>query len=215
MRRVGPTEGKRIVEAGYDVIAQRYLDWSPGRPSKPRLYWLARALELIPAGSDVLELGCGAGVPMTQSLAVGRRVTGVDISTTQIELARRNVPAATFIRSDMTEIDFPAESFDGVVAFYAITHVPRTLQPALFERIRIWLRPGAVLVATLGARDVDDEVEDDWLGVPMFFSHYGTRRNRGILRRAGLEVDEAVVWEEPEHRQAVPFLWVIAHAPAT
>ncbi len=98
---------RRIVADGYDAIAERYLAWSGERPSPTRLTWLARALERIPAGSDVLDLGCGAGVPMTRALAVGRRVTGVDISARQIELARAAVPDARFIHADMTALELP------------------------------------------------------------------------------------------------------------
>jgi len=43
----------------------------------------------------------------------------VDISDVQIERARRLVPGATFIRADVTEIDFPAAGFDAVVCLYA------------------------------------------------------------------------------------------------
>ena len=38
-------------------------------------------------------------MPMTKALAAGRQVTGVDLSTRQLELARRNVPEATFIQA--------------------------------------------------------------------------------------------------------------------
>jgi SAM-dependent methyltransferase len=204
---------KRIVEAGYDRIAQRYLEWSGLRPSSVRRRWLRRALELIPAGSEMLELGCGAGLPMTKALAEGRSVTGVDISAAQVELARRHVPEATFLRADMTELRFPPASFDAVVAFYCLTHVPRDAMPALLAHIRSWLRPGGVFVATMGADDSPDEVDDDWLGVPMFFSHFGARRNRRLVAEAGLVVDDARIQEEPEDRYAARFLWVVAHAP--
>jgi len=204
---------RRIVEDGYDAIAQRYFEWSDARPSAIRLAWLARALERIPAGADVLDLGCGAGVPMTRALAAGRHVTGVDISARQIELARANVPEATFIRSDMTALDLPHESLDAVTAFYSLTHVPRADLAALLVAIRGWLRPGGVLIATMGAQDSPDEVEDDWLGAPMFFSHYGAKRNRALVREAGFELEEAVVEEEPEDRHAALFLWVVARRP--
>jgi SAM-dependent methyltransferase len=204
---------RRIVEDGYDAIAERYFEWSDARPSAIRLAWLARALERIPAGADVLDLGCGAGVPMTRALAAGRHVTGVDISARQIELARANVPEATFIRSDMTALDVPHESLDAVTAFYSLTHVPRADLAALLVAIRGWLRPGGVLIATMGAQDSPDEVEDDWLGAPMFFSHYGAKRNRALVRDAGFELEEAVVEEEPEDRHAALFLWVVARRP--
>src|SRR5690242_12506740 len=95
-------EAKRIVAAGYDVIARRYMEWSDLDPSPARLRYLARLLELVPLGTDVLELGCGAGIPVTQALAAWRQVTGVDISAAQVALAREHVPQATIIQADMT-----------------------------------------------------------------------------------------------------------------
>ena len=205
---------KAIVAAGYDVVAERYLEWSGKRPSGPRLRWLSKALELIPPGADVLELGCGAGIPMTAALAEGRRVTGVDISATQIELARRNVPAATFLQADMTTLDFPAGSFDAVTAFYSLTHVPRDEQGPLLERIAHWLRPGGVVVASMGAGDDPGDVEHDWLGVDMYFSHFGAKKNRRLVERAGFKVEEAEIDAEPEDRHEARFLWIVARAPA-
>jgi SAM-dependent methyltransferase len=204
---------KRIVAAGYDVAAERYLAWSGGRPSGPRLLYLSKALELIPAGSDVLELGCGAGLPMTAALAEGRRVTGVDISTTQIELARRNVPSATFQQADMASLSFPADSFDAVVAFYSLTHVPRDEQGPLLERIATWLRPGGVFIASMGIEEDPGGVERDWLGVDMYFSHFGAKKNRRLVERAGLLVESAEIHAEPEDRHDARFLWVVARAP--
>jgi SAM-dependent methyltransferase len=207
------TDPKRIVAAGYDVVAERYLEWSGKRPSGPRLRWLSKALELIPPGADVLELGCGAGIPITAALAEGRRVTGVDISATQIELARRNVPAATFLQADMTALDFPAGSFDAVTAFYSLTHVPRDEQGPLLERIARWLRPGGVFVASMGVEDDPGDVEHDWLGVDMYFSHFGAKKNRRLVERAGFKVEEAEIDAEPEDRHDARFLWIVARAP--
>jgi len=205
---------KAIVAAGYDVVAERYLEWSGKRPSGPRLRWLSKALELIPPGADVLELGCGAGIPMTAALAERRRVTGVDISATQIELARRNVPAATFFQADMTTLDFPAANFDAVVAFYSLTHVPRDEGAALLGRIRSWLRPGGLFLASMGADDEPGDVEADWLGVDMYFSHFGARANRRLVERAGLIVERSEIAIEPEDRHDARFLWVVARAPS-
>ena len=150
---------------------------------------------------------------MTQALADGRRVTGVDISARQIELARAAVPEARFIHADMTALDLPAASLDAVVAFYSLTHVPRGDLPGLLDAILRWLRPGGVFVATMGAQDSPDEIEDDWLGTPMFFSHYGAKKNRALIRRAGFEIEIAAVEEEPEDRHDALFLWVIARKP--
>ena len=93
-----PIDPKRIVSDGYDRIADRYLAWSALRPSAARSRALELADRLIPAGAEVLELGCGAGRPMTATLARGRHLTGVDISAEQIRRARRNVPGGDVSR---------------------------------------------------------------------------------------------------------------------
>jgi SAM-dependent methyltransferase len=204
---------KRIVAEGYDTIAERYLSWSALRPSPARLRYLTLALELVPPGSDVLELGCGAAIPMTKALADGRSVTGVDISAGQLEMARRNVPNATFIQADMTTLAFEPASFDAVLAFYSLTHVPREEQTKLIERIGGWLRPGGLFLASMGADDEPGDVEADWLGVDMYFSHFGAKANRRLVERAGLVVERSEIAVEPEDRHDARFLWVVARAP--
>lgn len=205
---------KQIVADGYDVIAERYLAWSDLRPSPTRLRYLALALELIPLGSRVLELGCGAGIPMTAALAQGRAVTGVDISPTQVGMARRNVPNATVIQADMTSLTFEPASFDAVVAFYSLTHVPRDEHLQLIERIRSWLRPNGLFLASMGADDEPGDIERNWLGVDMYFSHFGARANHRLIERAGLAIVRTELAVEPEDRHDARFLWVVARAPS-
>jgi len=203
---------KQIVSRGYDEVAQRYLEWSALRPSPARLHYLKLALDRIPTGGRVLELGCGAGIPMTAALADGHDVTGVDLSGVQIELARRNVPTATFLQADMTDLDFSDASFDAVIAFYSLTHVPRDELGRLLAGIRAWLRPGGLFLATMGADDEPGSVEKGWLGVDMYFSHFNAKRNRRLVESAGLVVEQANIVPEPEDRHDARFLWVVAHA---
>lgn len=136
-------------------------------------------------------------------------MTGVDISEAQVEAARQNVPEASFRRGDISEIDFPAGSFDGVTAFYAISHLPRDEHGALFERIARWLVPRGLFLATLGANDSPDWT-GEWLGRPMFFSAYDADTNRRMLMDAGFEllIDDVLETLEPDG--PVPFLWVLA-----
>ena len=215
MTAAATQDPKAVVAAGYDRIAERYLAWSGDRPSGARLHALTLADEGIPPDADILELGCGAGVPMTQTLARGRRVTGVDISATQIALARRNVPEATFHRADMTTLEFPPASFDAVVAFYSLTHVPREEIAGLLARIHTWLRPGGVFIASFGVEDDPGGIETGWLGVDMYFSQFSARVNRRLVAEAGFTIESAEVLAEPEDRFDARFLWVVARVATT
>ncbi len=205
-------ERARIVAAGYDRISGRYLEWVARIEGDPRDRMLVEFTNRLPGGARVLDLGCGPGIPSTQALAHRFDVVGVDISEVQIGSARENVPEATFIHADLAEIEFPEASFDGVTAFYSISHVPREEHARIFARIARWLVPGGLFLATLGATESPDWV-GEWLGGPMFFSSHDADASRALLHAAGfaLELDEVVEMREPEG--SVAFLWVIARKP--
>jgi SAM-dependent methyltransferase len=134
----------------------------------------------------------------------------VDISAAQLRLAADRAPGARFLQASMLDVAFEAATFDAVAAFHAITHVPRQHHADLLGRIAEWLRPGGKLVISMGASDDPGTVEQDWLGVPMFFSHFDAVTNQGLVRRAGFELLEAGVVEEIGLDGAAErFLWVI------
>ena len=111
-------------------------------------------------------------------------VIGVDISETQLDAARRNVPQASFVLGDLADVEAsPSGSFDGVAALYSISHVPREAHGPLFERVSRWLVPGGLFLATLGAGD-DPGWIGDWLGQPMFFSSHDADDYRRLLTAA-------------------------------
>ncbi|MCA1723139.1 MAG: class I SAM-dependent methyltransferase, partial [Thermomicrobia bacterium] len=69
---------KVIVACGYDVIAERYLAWAMGVRVAERSGYLRIVCDALSESAAVLELGCGAGIPITQRLAERFTVTGVD-----------------------------------------------------------------------------------------------------------------------------------------
>jgi SAM-dependent methyltransferase len=197
-----------LVEAGYDQMAEQYL--ASKRPLTAEAEaLLEQLLESVPADAPLLDLGCGAGVPVTRWLAARRPVTGVDLSSRQLELARQHVPTATFVQADMTAVDFPPSSFGGVVAMHSIIHVPREEHLPLLQRIHRWLRPGGRFLATwpVSAWEGDDP---NWLGwgAPMWWSHFDGATNLELLRRAGFAIDVA----ETRHEQDETWLWVLARS---
>jgi SAM-dependent methyltransferase len=159
----------------------------------------------------VLDLGCGAGVPVTRWLARRFAVTGVDVSARQLELARRHIPRANLFKADMPDLSFEAESFDAVVAFHSIIHVPRAKHPALLGEIRRWLRPGGAFFATwaLGAWEGEEEDWEGW-GAPMLWSHHDGETSLMLLRDAGFAVERAEARTTSGARGDESWLWVLA-----
>jgi SAM-dependent methyltransferase len=202
---------KRIVEAGYDAVADRFAEWSQNEiQGSPAVAYLERLSALLPSRATVLELGCGNGEPAARMLAPGNDYTGVDISAEQLRRARELVPSGQFLKADYTQLEWPQSSVDAVVALYTFGHVPRGELPAIFVRIAMWLRPGGHLLATTGSRDSADGVYD-WLGVPMFFSGLDVDSNLRLLADAELELVEHEVVCQDEGEEGKPcFLWILA-----
>ena len=205
---------KRLVESGYDSIAPRYLEFAQRNlaweQSTARMSYLQKLLARLPAQAQVLELGCGAGIPCTQLLARQARVTGVDISAAQIALARQHVPDAILSQADMMMLTFPPASFDAVVAFYSIIHLPRAEQIVLIECLVEWLRPGGWFLANLGVSDDPGSIEPDWLGTAMYWSSYDAGTNLDLVSRAGFTLVETETLIDDEDGEQVPFLWILA-----
>ena len=204
---------KQIVAAGYDQIAETYAAWVAAGGGEHRQRHLAILQNELPDGARVLDLGCATGVPVARQLAARYDVTGVDISRRQIELARANVPNATFIQADMATLVFPPASFDAIVAFFSLIHLPREEHAALFERIVSWLRPGGLFVASMGSHSDPGTVEQDWLGAPMYWSFYASDVSLELMQAAGLEMAQASEETADEDGQPVTFLWVVARKP--
>lgn len=142
---------------------------------------------MLTDGAPVLDLGCGCGVPGTAMLAERFSVTGVDISPVQIERARRLVPAGRFLCQDMTNSEFTPESFEAIVSFFAIIHLPIEEQPGMLRKLSRWLRPAGHLLATVGTRAWTG-TEDNWHGAPMYWSHADRETYITWLKEAGFEL---------------------------
>ncbi len=208
---VKPPAIKDVVRQSYDTIAEEFLEWTQGIRVVEREKYTSLLCNGLVADAQVLELGCGAGIPTTKRLAERFQVTGVDISSRQIELARINIPNAQFLCADMTKLGFPVACFDAIAAFYSIVHVPRDEQAHLISNIHQWLRPNGLFVAAFGANAQSAGYDDNWLGAPMYWSSFDSETNKRMVEEAGfhiLSAEEETAIEEDEG--PTTFLWIVA-----
>lgn len=181
---------KQIVKAGYDKIADRYL--SERTTDSEDVRQLDDFIEMLSPGAKVLDAGCGAGIPITRRLAETLDVIGVDFSQAQIELARQNVPHAKFLCEDLTDLHFPQDFFDGICSYYSIIHIPREEHRALLEKFHRMLNTGGVALLCLGAENLIDDIDENFLGAPMYWSHYDSQTYREMLKEIGF----SLVWSK-------------------
>jgi cyclopropane fatty-acyl-phospholipid synthase-like methyltransferase len=173
-----------LVQRGYDRAATTYLRERDQFKSHP---YLEKLVALLSPGATVLDLGCGAGRPVDAFLVKrGCSVVGIDLSRRQIELARRNIPAARYEVRSMAELVEGEYNAEAVVSFYAIFHTPRETHADLFRLINSFLPVGGPLLVTMGA-DAWEGTET-FCGVEMYWSHYGATENRAMVEAAGFRV---------------------------
>jgi ubiquinone/menaquinone biosynthesis C-methylase UbiE len=108
-----------------------------------------------PAGSVVLEVGCGVGA-QTVTLAKRSphaRFTSIDVSTASLAEARKKTDAAgvtnvQFRQADIFALPFAPESFDHVFICFVLEHLSRPVE-ALVILNRL-LRPGGTMTVIEG-----------------------------------------------------------------
>lgn len=125
------------------VMNSPVRSWFLRHVEAPTLLKLSRGLRDL----RVLELGCGQGIgtELLLSLFGASHVTAIDIDPDMIERARARLESRFDRRlslevGDAAQIDAPESTFDAVVDFAALHHVPQW-QTAVSEVCRV-LRPG-------------------------------------------------------------------------
>ncbi len=203
------TETKEIVRHGWNRVSTTYRPEGSetdvfGHSFADHETWLRPFFRLLERGSEVLDLGCGCGVPDSRLLSERFRVTGVDISDVQIERARHLVPNARFLRADMTSVRFAPDAFAGIVCLYSLIHVPLDEQQPLVGRMHRWLRPGGLILVTTGVERYSG-IEANWLGsnAKMYWSHADAATYARWLNDAGFVIVRRTTVAEGESGHAL------------
>jgi ubiquinone/menaquinone biosynthesis C-methylase UbiE len=210
--------GAWIAETGdsYDRVADRYADLVraglEALPLEKRLvdHFAQRVVEA--GGGPVLDIGCGPGL-LTRDLASrGLAVSGIDISTAMLRLARTKNPRLGFAAASLTQIPVADGATAGVFCWYVLHHVPdEDLRAAIREVARVIAPSGSLM---LGGHVGDSTYvkTEGYGGLPMrvLFARRSPETYAHLLRDAGLVVD-ATVALGPDY-PASGAIW-LAHKP--
>ena len=109
-------------------------------------HFIAHKLGLQP-GMRVADMGCGVGGPLREIIGfTGANVVGINISSYQLELARKYTDEAglghlaEFLECDFNNVDQPDGSFDAAYAIEATPHAPDLVR--VFSEARRLLKSG-------------------------------------------------------------------------
>jgi 2-polyprenyl-3-methyl-5-hydroxy-6-metoxy-1,4-benzoquinol methylase len=178
---------------GYEQLAEIFIQ------ARNRLIGSATVREwstTLPAGSSILDLGCGHGVPISEVLInEGFAVYGVDASPTLISAFRQRFPKADAECSAVEDSEFFHRTFDAAIAWGLMFLLPADVQRIVIPRVARALKPGGKFLFTSPQNPLT------WLDVQtkrMSIS-LGVEEYEKILRAEGLTLVGETVDEGDNH----------------
>ncbi|HET9255059.1 MAG TPA: methyltransferase domain-containing protein [Pseudonocardiaceae bacterium] len=144
-----PGQEKATVKSVYDDIAGEYDGRIPGSGQSDEIFTETEMdflLGKITPGERVLDMGCGTGRFTAPLAATGAEVTGLDLSSGMLTVARKKLAErglkAEMRQGDMAELPFPDATFDTVTSMLALMHIPLADRQAVFIEASRVLKPG-------------------------------------------------------------------------
>lgn len=203
--------------ASYDAVAQDYdehfRDELAGKPLDRAMLSLFAELVQVRSG-PVIDAGCGTGRNTAFLHGLGLDVSGIDLSSGMLAVARRNHPELGFSEGSMTDLDIPDASLGGIAAMYSTIHVPSELLPGVFAGFQRVLAPGGQALVVFQAGDEPPLHLDEAFGhaVSLDFYRRSPERVAGLLEEAGLVVHTRAV-RDPEGPETTRQAYLLARRP--
>jgi 2-polyprenyl-3-methyl-5-hydroxy-6-metoxy-1,4-benzoquinol methylase len=134
---------------GYEEIAQLFISGRGRNSFGVGASEVAEWSQLLLPGATILDLGCGTGVPISQTLIErGFNVYGVDASASMIAAFRARFPAVPLECAAVEDSDFFGRTFDGVVAWGLFFLLSADVQRRLIQKVAAVLQSGGRLLFT-------------------------------------------------------------------
>jgi SAM-dependent methyltransferase len=100
----------------------------------------------------LLDAGCGSGIFCGMAIEQGFIVTGLDASDALIVVAKKNIPAASFVVGELEELPFENNSFDVVTGFNSFQYAANMMN-AIGEAKRVLKDDGRLIISIWGNKE--------------------------------------------------------------
>lgn len=162
---------------------------------------------LLPKGAHILDVGCGGGRDAKFFIKKGFKVTGIDMSSVLINIAKKEVPKANFKVKDILKLDFPVNSFDAIWGEAVILHLKRKDVSKAIKNLYKVLKPGGFLYLSVKKGKGEAYVKEKLSGGHERFYTYFTKKELvDLCKKQGLKVTHSKIWSDLYKRKGL--VWV-------
>lgn len=169
---------------------------------------LPKFMKVLPKGGKVLDVGCAGGRDSRKFVANGFSVVGIDAVDIFISEAKKRVPQADFIKTDVLKLDFPRNTFDGIWAQAVLLHLERKDVPTVLAKFYVILKSGgkihvAVKEGEGQGWDCDKLANDK----KRFFTYFSQKEMRNLFKKAGFKIILSKLVDDDAGREKIK--WVV------
>lgn len=156
----------------------------------------------------ILDLGCGTGKPYDEYLVQKECfITGVDFCKKHIQMAKRNVPKATYVCEDFMNYCEDV-LYDGIMLLYSLFHVHRTQHKLLLQNIYSRLTKQGIVLLNIRKKDSGNiKYKSNFCGKPMVWSNYDINTFCDIATDIGFK--QIVLGDEKDFGSKESIVWII------
>jgi ubiquinone/menaquinone biosynthesis C-methylase UbiE len=179
------------VQAGYDRIVLEYAKRNHSKIADNLIVLAQDFIQRIGQNSHILEVGCGTGRDMAWFESQGVTVTGVDLSISMLQYARKYVQGNLF-SMNMCNLALPSSYFDGAWCCASLLHLPKIHAALALQEIHRALKRDGMLILSIQEGNGEEWEESYLPGVKRFFARYQSEEMKNILHKNGFIVTKTI-----------------------
>ncbi len=186
------------MKAEYDLIEEQWLGTRKTLPEKD-----LKLFELFEDGlcknALILDLGCGHGTPVAKFLSnKGHRILGVDRSAKLLAHAKRQMPEHEWILDDLESYE-PDQTFDGIVIWDSLFHLPRKEHIRLLRKAYNALKPAGMMIISSGGSNHEIPAFTDFMfDVEFFYDSFPVGELLKNCETIGFKILQSSLLDEPD-----------------
>ncbi len=168
----------------YNSIAERYDKLFGGRNK-----FIDSFARMLPKKARILDAGCGTGGDTAFLVSKGFSVESVDASKKMIGIARKKLPKHKFHLANISKINYPKNSFDGIVAAFSLIHLRKRDSKNTIKKFQASLKKNGLIYIALqegeGEKVIKEPLDNKR---KIFINFYTLSEIKKILEPPGFKI---------------------------